>query len=128
MGKINQPTVYPVVIAVQEIPPFTTVAPDAVSVDQQAVNAKVADRYVLVDEWEAMTAEGNVVAIEPLHPGQPLLREGKVFISVKDADKPKVIPAAKALASVGFGVFATEGTAAALAAAALLPVALRSAA
>jgi len=43
--------------------------------------------------------------------GQPLPRSGKVFISVKDADKAKTVPIARALHSMGFGILATAGTA-----------------
>ncbi|MFO8008664.1 MAG: carbamoyl-phosphate synthase large subunit [Candidatus Brocadiia bacterium] len=46
--------------------------------------------------------------------GQPLPLEGSVFISVKDADKPRILPLAETLQRHGFGVFATSGTAAAL--------------
>jgi carbamoyl-phosphate synthase large subunit len=44
---------------------------------------------------------------------------GKVFISVRDADKPRTIEIARKLASLGFALVATRGTAAALAAAGL---------
>ena len=40
---------------------------------------------------------------------------GKVFISVRDADKPRAIELAKLLAGLGFSLVATRGTAAALA-------------
>ncbi len=40
---------------------------------------------------------------------------GKVFISVRDADKPRAIELAKLLAGLGFSIVATRGTAAALA-------------
>jgi carbamoyl-phosphate synthase large subunit len=43
--------------------------------------------------------------------GQPLPQSGNVFISVKDADKPKIVPFARTLASLGFGILATAGTA-----------------
>ncbi len=42
---------------------------------------------------------------------------GNVFISVRDADKPRVVELARALSDLGFGVLATRGTAAALSAA-----------
>ncbi|MBI4431246.1 MAG: carbamoyl-phosphate synthase large subunit [Candidatus Omnitrophica bacterium] len=38
--------------------------------------------------------------------------KGTVFMSVKDADKPKIVPIAKGLAELGFDLVATEGTAA----------------
>ena len=49
--------------------------------------------------------------------GVKLPAEGKVFISVRDADKPRAIEVAKLLAGLGFSIVATRGTAAALAAA-----------
>ncbi|RMD68243.1 MAG: carbamoyl-phosphate synthase large subunit, partial [Gammaproteobacteria bacterium] len=47
--------------------------------------------------------------------GMELPSRGKVFISVRDADKPHVIPLAKALVEAGFECLATEGTARVLA-------------
>ena len=44
---------------------------------------------------------------------------GKVFLSVRDADKDKVVELGEILASLGFDLIATRGTAAALAAAGL---------
>jgi carbamoyl-phosphate synthase large subunit len=44
---------------------------------------------------------------------------GKVFVSVRDEDKPRTIEIARKLASLGFALVATRGTAAALAAAGL---------
>ena len=43
--------------------------------------------------------------------GMELPIEGKVFISVKDEDKPLVIPIAKTLKELGFKLIATKGTA-----------------
>ncbi len=43
--------------------------------------------------------------------------KGKVFVSVKDADKPRAVEIAQLLAGLGFTLVATRGTAAALAAA-----------
>ena len=42
---------------------------------------------------------------------------GKVFLSVKNSDKPRAVKVAKALQDIGFTVVATKGTAAAIAAA-----------
>ncbi|MDE2088636.1 MAG: carbamoyl-phosphate synthase large subunit, partial [Gammaproteobacteria bacterium] len=49
--------------------------------------------------------------------GVSLPRGGRVFISVRDADKPKVVQVARELAARGFEVIATRGTAAVLEAA-----------
>jgi len=46
--------------------------------------------------------------------GERLPRSGKVFISVRDADKPKTIDVARVLHELGFSLIATRGTAAAL--------------
>ncbi len=45
----------------------------------------------------------------------PLPQSGNVFISVKDSDKPAVIPLARDFVELGFGIIATSGTAAMLA-------------
>ena len=49
--------------------------------------------------------------------GVKMPREGKVFISVRDSDKPRVVELAKLLTELGFTLVATRGTASALAAA-----------
>ena len=51
--------------------------------------------------------------------GDDLPATGKVFVSVRDADKPRTIEIARKLLSLGFTLVATRGTAAALAAAGL---------
>ena len=42
--------------------------------------------------------------------GTILPRRGTVFVSVRDADKPRILPAVKLLASLGFKCIATSGT------------------
>jgi carbamoyl-phosphate synthase large subunit len=49
--------------------------------------------------------------------GVKLPTKGNVFVSLKDADKPRAIELAKILVEIGFTLVATRGTAAALAAA-----------
>jgi carbamoyl-phosphate synthase large subunit len=51
--------------------------------------------------------------------GRRLPTSGTVFLSVRDSDKPSLVPVAAALAGLGFGLMATEGTAATLEAAGL---------
>jgi carbamoyl-phosphate synthase large subunit len=46
--------------------------------------------------------------------GSPLPSHGTAFLSVRDADKPAIVPVAAALAGLGFELVATGGTAAAL--------------
>lgn len=74
-----------------------------------------------------MKSTGEVMGIDPdlglafaksqLASHWPLPVAGNVFISVKDADKPNVIPLAREYADLGLGIIATSGTAATLAAA-----------
>jgi carbamoyl-phosphate synthase large subunit len=42
--------------------------------------------------------------------GSRLPREGTVFISVRDVDKPRILPAVQVLAGLGFRIIATGGT------------------
>jgi carbamoyl-phosphate synthase large subunit len=49
--------------------------------------------------------------------GTRLPAQGRVFISVKDGDKPRAVEIGRILADLGFTLVATRGTAAALAAA-----------
>ena len=44
--------------------------------------------------------------------GVALPETGKVFLSVKDADKPAILDAARMVADMGFTLLATDGTAA----------------
>jgi carbamoyl-phosphate synthase large subunit len=51
--------------------------------------------------------------------GEPLPDTGKVFLSVRDEDKPKTLEIARKLAGAGYALVATRGTAAAVSAAGL---------
>jgi carbamoyl-phosphate synthase large subunit len=51
--------------------------------------------------------------------GERLPSSGKVFLSVRDSDKPRAVDIARSLHELGFGLIATRGTAAAIAAAGL---------
>ncbi len=51
--------------------------------------------------------------------GNRLPRQGRVFLSVRDADKPQLVPIARELAALGYRLLATRGTAAHLEAAGL---------
>jgi len=71
-----------------------------------------------------MRSTGEVMGIGPDFPtafakaeraaGRPLPREGRVFLSVRDSDKPAATMLAALLQSLGFGLVATTGTARAL--------------
>jgi len=54
---------------------------------------------------------GKAFAKAQLGVGVRLPQEGTVFISVRDEDKPLVVPAARRLAEMGFRMVATSGTA-----------------
>ena len=68
-----------------------------------------------------MKSTGEVMGIDPdfttafaksqLGAGTVLPTEGTAFVSVKDGDKPHIVPAVKALLERGFTVLATGGTA-----------------
>lgn len=68
-----------------------------------------------------MKSTGEVMGIDATYPaavwkaliasGQKLPRKGKVYISVADEDKHAVSELAERLASIGFGIYATKGTA-----------------
>ena len=60
---------------------------------------------------------GRAVAKAQAGASQALPKEGKVFISVKQSDKPKVLPIAQRLHELGFELVATGGTARAIEAA-----------
>jgi carbamoyl-phosphate synthase large subunit len=53
---------------------------------------------------------GRAFAKSQLGGGTKVPLEGTVFISLRDRDKSKVIPAAKALIEMGFAIIATRGT------------------
>jgi carbamoyl-phosphate synthase large subunit len=62
---------------------------------------------------------GEAFVKSQLGAGERLPSSGRVFISVRDGDKARSVEIARALAQLGFGLVATRGTAAALAAAGL---------
>src|SRR5207302_8718348 len=67
-----------------------------------------------------MKSTGEVMGIDRSFPiafaksqigsGSRLPREGTVFISVRDADKPRILASVQLLASLGFRIIATGGT------------------
>jgi carbamoyl-phosphate synthase large subunit len=54
---------------------------------------------------------GRAMAKAQAGASQALPREGRVFISVKQSDKPRVMPIARRLHELGFEIVATRGTA-----------------
>jgi carbamoyl-phosphate synthase large subunit len=57
---------------------------------------------------------GEAFVKSQLGAGTKLPREGRAFLSVKSADKPRAIEVARALSKMGFTLAATKGTAAAV--------------
>jgi carbamoyl-phosphate synthase large subunit len=55
---------------------------------------------------------GMAFAKAQLAAGYSLPLKGNVFISVRDSDKPAILPVAQEFARVGFGIYATVGTSA----------------
>jgi len=53
---------------------------------------------------------GHAFAKSQMAAGLPLPTSGRVFLSVRDADKPFVVPLAQRLAAMGFQIVATPGT------------------
>jgi carbamoyl-phosphate synthase large subunit len=58
---------------------------------------------------------GEAFVKSQLGAGTRLPRSGKVFLTVKNADKPRAVAIARELAAMGFELLATRGTAAAIA-------------
>ena len=57
---------------------------------------------------------GEAFVKSQLGAGTKLPREGKVFLTVKNGDKPRAVQVAKELVALGFELLATKGTAAAI--------------
>jgi len=53
---------------------------------------------------------GVAFAKSQLGSGTQVPKKGTVFVSVRDADKPRIVPTMQMLASLGFEILATEGT------------------
>ena len=81
------------------------------------------DRFAGVDTLlgPEMKSTGEVMGIDDnlglaigkalMAAGSSLPDSGNVFISVRDNDKPSIVPVARALQDLGFAIFATSGTA-----------------
>ena len=67
---------------------------------------------------------GEAFVKSQLGAGTRLPREGKVFLTVKNSDKPVAVDVARELAGMGFTLVATKGTAAAISAAGIACVAV----
>ena len=96
-----------------------------VAIDHFAVKEAVFpfDRFENVDTLlgPEMKSTGEVMGIDStlglafaksqLAAGQNIPHKGNVFLSVKDMDKEAILPVAQKLVELGFGLFATRGTA-----------------
>ncbi len=112
------------------------------SLDSQGIAAEVTPPYFSVKEavfpfvkfpgvdtilGPEMKSTGEVMGVgrtfgeafvkSQLGAGVRLPTSGKVFLSVKNSDKPRAVEVARALVDIGFTVVATKGTAAAISAA-----------
>ncbi len=112
------------------------------SLDSQGIGAEVVPPYFSVKEavfpfvkfpgvdtilGPEMKSTGEVMGVgrtfgeafvkSQLGAGVRLPTSGKVFLSVKNSDKPRAVEIARDLVKIGFSVVATKGTAAAIAAA-----------
>ncbi len=74
LGQLMQPPTYDVAVVIKDVPPFTPLTADLVSIDTQSVSPAIAERYVQAAELDALLQSGAVI-VENLRPGQPLLRE-----------------------------------------------------
>jgi hypothetical protein len=82
-GSIFNPPPYRIVIALESIPPYTTLTGDMLAVDEQTMHQRVASR--LVHEAEIEVYLGGMV-IETIHAGEPLRRN-----AVVTADNPAAV-------------------------------------
>ena len=94
------------------------------TLDHYAIKASVFPFLKLVGVDSILTPEmkstGEVMGIDDdfdtacykalIAAGDKLPTEGGVYITVNDEDKPNILPAAKALAEMGFTIYATKGT------------------
>ena len=74
-GSIFNPPPYRIVVALQDIPPYTTLTRSMFAVDEQTMHARIASR--LVHEAEIDQYLGGM-AIETIHAGEPLRRNAVV--------------------------------------------------
>ena len=70
-GRLANPPPYRVVVAVENIPPFTELREEMFVVDEQIIAPQVAQRYVLEEELELYL---QAVPIESLYIGEPLTK------------------------------------------------------
>ena len=75
-GRIFNPPPYRIVIALQDVPPYTVLTREMLAVDEQTMNPRVASR--LVHEAEIDSYVGSLV-IETVHAGEPLRRNSVVM-------------------------------------------------
>ncbi len=75
LGNLTQPPTYEVAVVVAAVAPYSELTADKVHIDVQSLSSAVAEKYLLREEWAAILAAGPVIAVEPLYPGEPLIRE-----------------------------------------------------
>lgn len=82
-GSIFNPPPYRIVIALEDIEPYTVITRDALAVDEQTMNQRVASRLVHEEELDHYLGG---MAIETIHAGEPLRRN-----AVVTADNPAAV-------------------------------------
>ena len=99
LGQVLNPTPYQVVVVINEVAPGEQLRYDMIATDPQSVDPKVAAEYVLADELDGWL--GSTI-VDPLHPGQPLLkahlvREGhpradhRLSLALEETDKVAMV-------------------------------------
>jgi hypothetical protein len=75
IGQMTKPPEFPVLIAVKEIPPYSTLDANMVAVDSWGMSPAVAKKYLPPETFK----KTKVVTIEPIHVGQPILLAQVVY-------------------------------------------------
>ena len=68
-GAVTNPPPFRVVVALKDIPPGGEISPDSITIDEQIINPRVAQRFILESElskYLGATAVENIFAGEPL--------------------------------------------------------------
>lgn len=75
IGQMTRPPEFPVLIAVKEIPAYTTLDANMVAIDSWGMSPAVAKKYLSPEIFK----KTKVVTIEPIHVGQPILLAQVVY-------------------------------------------------
>src|SRR5574341_206144 len=75
LGGMMAPPPYSVVVAIQDVPAFSTLDPSALGVDAQRINSQVAHTLILREEIDQYV--GGFI-LENIHAGEPLRKRAIV--------------------------------------------------